>query len=287
MNLTPDTRYDVLVCLPRLDEADLTSSTSLSLRDCGFCSFCFRTAEVSFDILLTETSPLSSPLVNLTCQIQSNVDFNIEWRVATLDPETGNIRRERLDAGELFDMEPIEISQTSIAIEETGFIIVTSELIISDSIFEMENVDCRARSPFRDSQPSMPGAFIPGTCRIVGTLASYNLAKWLSTGIKFGGLNLAAKGVRALNDKLDMHIILWGWRQGYYTHNFTYVLFSVEPSEDPDLNRTVEFPVWGIALLVVLPILIITFLVIVIVAICIVLTWKRKKLIELQDEGQR
>ena len=69
--------------------------------------------------------------------------------------------------------------------------------------------------------------------------------------------------------------------------SFIYELFSVEPSEDPDLNRTVEFPVWGIALLVVLPILIITFLVILIVAICIVLTWKRKKLIELQDEGQR
>ena len=72
-----------------------------------------------------------------------------------------------------------------------------------------------------------------------------------------------------------------------YTHSFTYDLFSVEPSEDPDLNRTVEFPVWGIALLAVLPILIITFLVILIVAICIVLMWKRKKLTELQDEGQR
>ena len=173
MNLTPDTRYDVLVCLPRLDVADLTSSTSLSLPECGFCSFCFRTAEVFFDILLTEISPLSPPLVNLTCQIQSNVDFNIEWRVEIFDPETGDIRRERLDAGELFDMEPIEISQTSIVIEESGNFIVTSELIISDSIFEMENVDCRARSSFMDSQPSMPGAFIPGTCHIVGTLAKH------------------------------------------------------------------------------------------------------------------
>ena len=179
MNLTPNTRYDVLVCLPRLDVTDLTNgpaSTSLSLPECGFCSFCFRTAEVSFDILLTETSPLSppiDPLVNLTCQIESNVDFNIEWRVEIFDPETGNIRRERLDTGELFDMEPIEISQTSIVIEESGTIIVTSELIISDSIFEMENVDCRARSSFTNSQPSMPGAFIPGTCRIVGTFTKH------------------------------------------------------------------------------------------------------------------
>ena len=184
-------------------------------------------------------------------------------------------------------MEPIEIFQASTVIEESGNIIVTSELIISDSIFEMENVDCRARSPFRDSQPSMPGAFIPGTRHIVGTLVSIKFGKmalhWY-TG-KFGGLNLTAIGVHALSDKLD--IILWGWRQGYYTHSFTYELFSVEPTEDPDISRTVEFPVWGIALLVVLPILIITFLVILIVAICIVLTWKRKKLIELQDEEQR
>lgn len=104
---------------------------------------------------------------------------------------------------------------------------------------------------------------------------------WVLGKFKFGGLNLTAIGVCALSDKLDMHII-WGWRQGYYTHSFTYELlnFSVE-----DLNRTVEFPVWGIVLLVVLPI--ITFLVILIAAICIVLTWKRKKSIELQDDRQR
>ena len=80
-----------------------------------------------------------------------------------LDPEMGDIRRERLDERELFGMEPIEIIQAPPVIEESGNIIVTSELIISDSIFEMENVDCRARSPFMNSQPSMPGAFQQGT----------------------------------------------------------------------------------------------------------------------------
>ena len=166
MNLTPGRRYEALACLPGFDIANLTdgpASTSLSLPECGFCSVCFRTADVFFEFMLTESSRLSEGLVNLTCQIESNVDFNIDWRVAILDPETGDIRRERLEAGELFDMELIEISQTSIVIEEGSEVIVTSELIISDSIFEMENVDCRARSPFMDSQPSMPGAFQQGT----------------------------------------------------------------------------------------------------------------------------
>ena len=161
-NLTPGRRYEALACLPSFDIANLTdgpASTSLSLPECGFCSVCFRTADVFFEFMLTESSRLSEGLVNLTCQIESNVDFNIEWRVAIFDPETGDIRRERLDAGELFDMEPIEISQTSIVIEDGNEVIVTSELIISDSIFEMENVDCRARSSFMNSQPSMPGAF--------------------------------------------------------------------------------------------------------------------------------
>jgi hypothetical protein len=164
-NLNPGTRYETLVCLPRFDIANLTNEavgTSLTLPECGFCSVCFRTADVFFEFMLTESSPLSEGFVNLTCQIESNVDFNIEWRVEIFDPETGETRRERLNTGEEFDMEPIEITQTSTVIEEGSEVIVTSELIILDSIFEMENVDCRARSPFEDSPPSMPGAFQQG-----------------------------------------------------------------------------------------------------------------------------
>ena len=105
---------------------------------------------------------MNEALVNLTCQIESNVDFNIEWRVEVEDPETGEIRRERLRRGELFDMEPIEISQNSVVIEDGNEIIVTSELIVSDSIFEMEGIECRARSMFGE-ESSQPGAFEPGT----------------------------------------------------------------------------------------------------------------------------
>ena len=164
-NLQPGTRYEALVCLPRFNITDLpanTTSDSLSLPDCGFCSVCFRTFDVFFEFMLTESSRVSEAQVNLTCQIESNVDFNIEWRVEVLDEETGEIRRERLNPGELFDMEPIEISQYSVVIEEGSETIVTSELIISNSIFEMPGVECRARSMFGNSPPSMPGAFEPG-----------------------------------------------------------------------------------------------------------------------------
>lgn len=105
---------------------------------------------------------MNEALVNLTCQIESNVDFNIEWRVEVEDPETGEIHRERLRRGELFDMEPIEINQNSVVIEDGNEIIVTSELIVSDSIFEMEGIECRARSMF-GGESSQPGAFEPGT----------------------------------------------------------------------------------------------------------------------------
>ena len=165
MNLRPGTRYEALVCLPRfnISTAELPPiSNSTSLPECGFCSVCFRTDNVFFEFMLTESSRVNEALVNLTCQIESNVDFNIEWRVEVVDPETGETRRMRLNRGETFDTEPVEISQNSIEIEEGREIIVTSELIVSDSIFEMEGLECRARSMFGE-QSSMPEAFEPGT----------------------------------------------------------------------------------------------------------------------------
>ena len=112
---------------------------------------------------------MSEGLVNLTCQVESNVDFNIEWRVEVEDPETGAIRRERLRNGDLIDMEPIEINQNVVVIEEGSENIVTSELIVSEIIFEMGDVDCRARSAFLD-QSSNPGAFQPPGIDILPSL---------------------------------------------------------------------------------------------------------------------
>ena len=67
---------------------------------------------------------------------------------------------------------------------------------------------------------------------------------------------------------------------------FFYCEFSTVA---PELVETVPFPLWAIALLVVLPILIITGLVIVIIAICILLMRKKRKIVnvKLEDPEQR
>ena len=113
--------------------------------------------------MLTESSRVSEAIVNLTCQVESNIDFNIQWRVEVIDPETGEISRMRLNPGDTLDMEPVEINQNKIVIEEGRETIVTSELIVSNSIFEMGDIECRARSMLGE-QASLPGAFEePGT----------------------------------------------------------------------------------------------------------------------------
>lgn len=170
-NLQPGRRYEALVCLPRFNLSTAGLSNTTFLPECGFCSSCFRTEEVSFEFLITDTArlPENGQLVNLTCQVESNVnDTMIEWAAEIFDVEADRARRRRLNNGEIFDAQPIQV--TSQRSERTGGsreYLVTSELIISDSIFEeAEFVECRAISMFRNAS-SAEGAFQPGTssCR--------------------------------------------------------------------------------------------------------------------------
>ena len=164
MNLTPGTRYEALVCLPRFNISTAAlppESNTTFISECGFCSVCFRTDDLVFEFMLTECSRVNESHVNLTCQIESNLDFFIEWSVGIIDPETDEPRRMKLVDGELFYMEPVSIYENSIEIEGGMEIIVTSELIVSDSIFQMD-VECTARSVF-GAESSAAGTFEEGS----------------------------------------------------------------------------------------------------------------------------
>ena len=141
-NLTPGIEYEALVCRP--NRFDNTTVDPLGVQPCGFCFVCFRTDEVRFTFETTSISQLNDTHVSLTCQVNSNVAFDIEWFADISNSQRMRlVDRGRFDGMRISIMNNREVS----GIQNGRDFTVTSVLVAPNSILGGD-LECGANSPF-------------------------------------------------------------------------------------------------------------------------------------------
>lgn len=149
INLLPATSYEAFVCIPRFNfSTDIPPDNRPPLiPECGVCFVCFETLPLNFEFLTVGTSRVNETYVNVTCEVEVNVDFSIIWTIV-ISPADATVDEEMvvdLIDGDFISGGRIAIQSNSAILDGGTDFVIASVLIAPEVVLEMD-LECIAES---------------------------------------------------------------------------------------------------------------------------------------------
>ena len=221
-DLLPATSYEAFVCLPRFNiSTDIpTDNRPPLIPECGFCLVCFETLPLNYEFLTISSSRLNETYVNVTCEVEANVDFYVLWTIVMIPVDAAVDEEEIVDLtdGDLVSGRQIAIQSSSTIVDGGTDFVIASVLIAPEDVLEMD-LQCIAESSLGSDS------------RTFGPLPTEGDTKHVSC-------------------------VMW----------WDYLISTITSLDAAGV--TVSFPLWAIAIMVLVPLLIISILVFIIIVYC-------------------